>query len=217
MKWSESCWKKIQPIYSEILNMPFITQLTEGSLPLEQFQYYIRQDSAYLENFGRALSLIAARAHNVEDILAFSRFAEGAIVVENALHESFFEEYNIEKNTQISPITHHYAHFLKSTAALDQVEIAMAAVLPCFWIYKAVGDVIFSNQNGQKNPYQKWIETYSGEDFGVLVNQAINICDRVAENCTEQQQKRMYDAFYTATELEFMFWDSASNLRKWHF
>ena len=217
MKWSETTWERIKPIYSEILNMPFITKLTDGSLPMEQFQYYIRQDSAYLENFGRALSLIAARAHEVEDILSFSRFAEGAIVVENALHESFFNEYNIEKNTQISPVTHHYTHYLKSTAALDQVEIAMAAVLPCFWIYKAVGDVIYNNQNNLENPYKKWIETYSGEEFGILVEQAITICDRVAATCTTVQRERMHEAFYTATKLEFMFSDSASNLRKWSF
>ena len=217
MKWSEATWERIQPIYSQILSMPFITQLTDGSLPLEQFKYYIRQDATYLENFGRALSLIAARAHEVEDILAFSRFAEGAIVVENALHESFFKKYAIKKDAEISPVTHHYTHYLKSTAALDQVEVAMAAVLPCFWIYKAVGDVIYSNQSNEKNPYKNWIDTYSGEEFSLLVEQAINNCDRVSETCTPEQQERMHNAFATASKLEFMFWESASNLVKWPF
>ena len=217
MSWSKESWKRIEGIYTEILNMPFITQLTEGTLPLEQFQFYVLQDSSYLENFGRALALIAARAHDVEDILTFTRFAEGAIVVENALHESFFKEFNIDKSGPIGPTSHHYAHFLKSTAALDQVEVAMAAVLPCFWIYKKVGDEILKNQKTKNNPYQKWIDTYAGEEFGILVDQAIKTCDRVAATCTSQQQERMHAAFYTASQLEFMFWDSASALRKWPF
>ena len=217
MSWSKASWQRIEGIYSEILKMPFITQLTDGTLPLEQFQFYVLQDSSYLENFGRALALIAARAHDVEDILTFTRFAEGAIVVENALHESFFKEFQIDKSGPVGPTSHHYAHFLKSTAALDQVEVAMAAVLPCFWIYKKVGDVIYEKQKQQNNPYQKWIDTYAGEEFGVLVEQAIAACDRVAASCTAQQQERMHHAFYTASQLEFMFWDSASALHSWPF
>ena len=46
----------------------------------------------------------------------------------------------------MQPVCHHYVHFLKSTAALDAVEIAMAAVLPCFWIYQKVGDYIYDNK-----------------------------------------------------------------------
>ena len=217
MSWSKASWQRIECIYSEILKMPFITQLTDGTLPLEQFQFYVLQDSSYLENFGRALALIAARAHDVEDILTFTRFAEGAIVVENALHESFFKEFHIDRTGAVGPTSHHYVHFLKSTAALDQVEVAMAAVLPCFWIYKKVGDVIYEKQKQQNNPYQKWIDTYAGEEFGVLVEQAIAACDRVAASCTAQQQERMHHAFYTASQLEFMFWDSASDLHSWPF
>ena len=99
MKWSNTSWNNIQSIYDKIIEMPFINQLANGTLPLDQFQFYIQQDSIYLENFGRALALIAARAHEVDDVLTYTRFAEGAIVVENALHESFFKEFKISRKT----------------------------------------------------------------------------------------------------------------------
>ena len=86
----------------------------------------------------------------------------------------------------------------------------MAAVLPCFWIYKKVGDYIYENQSVKNNPYQQWIETYAGEEFGLLVDQAINCCDRVAETCSDNQKELMHKAFYTASQLEYNFWDSAS-------
>ncbi|MEZ7496260.1 thiaminase II [Leeuwenhoekiella aequorea] len=215
MKWSNTSWNNIQSIYDKIIEMPFINQLANGTLPLDQFQFYIQQDSIYLENFGRALALIAARAHEVDDVLTYTRFAEGAIVVENALHESFFKEFKISKTHDVSPVCHHYIHYLKSTAALDQVEVAMAAVLPCFWIYKKVGDYIYENQSVKNNPYQQWIETYAGEEFGLLVDQAINCCDRVAETCSDNQKELMHKAFYTASQLEYNFWDSASKLKRW--
>ena len=146
MSWSKETWQTIRPIYNRIIEMPFITELMDGSLPLEKFQFYMSQDSAYLENFGRALALIAARASDTENTLAFLQFAENAIIVENALHESYFKEFGISEKAIIQPACHHYIHFLKSTAALKNLEVAMAAVLPCFWIYKEVGDYIYENQ-----------------------------------------------------------------------
>ncbi|GHA30532.1 aminopyrimidine aminohydrolase [Salinimicrobium marinum] len=215
MKWTAKVWKEIEPIYRKIIEMPFIEELQNGTLPLEKFQFYMAQDAFYLENFARSLALIGARSQDTSHALAFIRFAEGAIVVEKALHDSYFQEYGLTERRSISPTTHHYIHFLKSTSALDQVEVAMAAVLPCFWIYKEVGDYIYKNQISAKNPYQKWINTYAGEEFEELVINAKNICDEIADNCTESQQELMTQAFISASRLEFMFWDSAYRLNNW--
>lgn len=215
MTWSTKVWEQIQPTYQKILQMPFITELMQGSLALEKFQFYMAQDAHYLEHFGRALALIAARAYAVQDCLAFIEFAKGAIVVENALHEAYFKDFNLQDRGEIQPTCHHYAHFLKSTASLDSIEVAMAAVLPCFWIYKEVGDYIYKHQGTTPNPYQKWIDTYAGKEFGTVVEQAISICDRIAANTTFAQQTAMAEAFKTASYLEFQFWDSAYQLKKW--
>lgn len=214
MKWSSKAWTQIAPIYRSIIDMPFIRELMDGTLPMEKFQFYIAQDSLYLESFGKALAMIAARAGSAEDSLAFIRFAEGAIVVERDMHASYFRRFHITDRAYPEPACHHYSHFLKSVAALDAVEVAMAAVLPCFWIYKEVGDYIYAH-HVRNNPYQKWIDTYAGEEFGASVAQAIDICDSAASQCTEKQQQAMTDAFVTASRLEYQFWDGAYHLRKW--
>lgn len=168
MNWSNNAWEQIQPIYNTILKMPFITELMDGTLPVGKFQFYMAQDSHYLEHFGRSLSIIASRIQDITDTLAFIQFAEGAIVVENALHESYFKDFNLTGKGVMQPACHHYAHTLKSTATLANIEVAVAAVLPCFWIYREVGNFIYRNQNSINNPYQKWIDTYAGEDFDAL-------------------------------------------------
>jgi len=215
MKWSDHTWNMTSEIYNRILTMPFITQLAAGTLDIEKFKFYMEQDANYLEYFGRTLSLVAARVHDIAHVLQFIRFAEGAIVVENELHESYFEEFGIEKKAPLSPTCHHYIHFMQSTAALAQVETAMAAVLPCFWIYKKVGDFILESQDTIHNPYQNWINTYAGDEFGLLVQKAIDICDKAAEQCTLAQQEKMTEAFITASRLEWAFWNSAWEQEKW--
>lgn len=215
MKWSEQTWQTIEHHYQSILEMPFIKELSDGTLPQEKFRFYMAQDSLYLEHFGRTLSLIAAKIPDLQDVLSFMRFAENAIIVENALHESYFIDFGVTEKGILEPACHHYIHFLRSTAALESVEIAVAAVLPCFWIYREVGDYIYNNQNAINNPYQKWIDTYGGDEFSVAVDQAIAICNRLAENSTEEVRKKMSEAFLMASRMEFHFWEAAYELKTW--
>lgn len=215
MKWSAEAWAAAAPIYEEILRLPFIEELRAGTLAQAKFQFYLAQDSHYLAHFGRALALLGARAPALADALAFIRFAEGAVVVESALHQSYFQDFGVVDTGQPEPACHHYVHFLKSSAALDAVETAMAAVLPCFWIYQEVGAAIYRTQQHPANPYQQWINTYAGDEFGALVQQAIAICDRAADQATPAQRATMTAAFVTASRLEWQFWDAAYRDWRW--
>jgi len=215
MKWSETAWQQALPIYNRITTMPFITELAAGTLNIEKFKYYMQQDAHYLEYFARTLSVIAAKVTDVTTMLDFVRFAEGAIVVERALHDGYFKQYNVKERAPISPTCHHYVHFMQSTAYAADVAVAMAAVLPCFWIYKKVGDHILEIQTQNNNPYADWIGTYAGEEFGLIVDKAIALCNTAAAQATPAQQQAMTSAFVRASQLEFGFWDSAYNVEKW--
>lgn len=215
MKWSENAWAAALPVYNDIINMPFIKELAAGTLDVEKFSYYLQQDAHYLEYFARALAIISAKARNVDTMLDFLRFSEGAIVVERALHDSYFKEYVIAERATMSPACHHYVHYLQSTVYMADSAVGMAAVLPCFWIYKKVGDHILSIANTKDNPYSNWIATYAGEEFGLLVDKAIAICDSAAEVATDEQLQLMTEAFIMASRLEYDFWDSAYRLEKW--
>jgi thiaminase/transcriptional activator TenA len=107
-----------------------------------------------------------------------------------------------------------YTNFLLSTAALQPDEEAIAAVLPCFWIYQEVGRYIAQHAIGN-HPYQKWIDLYSGEDFAKAVASAIAIADEVAEATTPAMRERMVSAFTMSSRLEWVFWDSAYRKEQW--
>lgn len=215
MKWSDTAWQEALPIYNSITEMPFIAELAAGTLDVGKFKYYLQQDAHYLEYFARSLAIIAAKVRDVDTMLDFIRFSEGAVVVERALHDSYFKDYGLTERADVSPACHHYIHYLQSTVYMADYAIGMAAVLPCFWIYKRVGDYILETQDEENNPYKNWIDTYAGEEFGILVNKAILLCDMAADSATEQQRLLMREAFLAASRLEYMFWDSAYRLEKW--
>jgi thiaminase (transcriptional activator TenA) len=215
MKWSKQAWERVRPIYNQILSMPFNTELSNGSLPEEKFIFYLAQDAYYLLEFGRTLSTISGRMQDADLVMAFAGFSTGAIFAERSLHESYFVEFGLASEVQPTPSTLLYTNYILSQAAYANVEIAIAAVLPCFWIYKAVGDYIFAQQNGNENPYQRWIDMYAGIEFAAAVEKAIDITDELAAQANAVTQQKMLDAFEMATRLEWMFWDSAYELEKW--
>jgi len=98
----------------------------------------------------------------------------------------------------------------------ESVEVGIAAVLPCFTIYKEVGDFIVKMQNNHgSNPYQSWIETYASDEFADAVQQAIDIANTYALTASPENLAKMEEAFLKTSKLEYMFWDSAYQQEAW--
>lgn len=214
MKWSEEAWKAIGPIYKGIQKMPFISELINGSLEEEKFLFYLKQDAVYLSDYGKVLTGIAAKLNEFKHVEAFINFAGDSVAMEKELHESFFKDI-WSNQTKASPACLLYTSYLMKQLHFAPVEVSVAAVLPCFWIYKEVGDYILANQVEGDNPYQSWIDTYGGEEFAAAVRLAISIADELAEQCTPKQREAMTEAFVMCSRFEWMFWNSAYNKEQW--
>jgi thiaminase (transcriptional activator TenA) len=207
-------WGAAAPIYDAILRLPFNIELAAGTLDRDRFRFYIFQDSLYLADFARALAIVGARSGDVATMLDHLRFAEGAVMVERALHESYFEEFGVPEGLGQSPTCAFYTNFLLATAAHRSLEEAVGALLPCFWIYREVGNAIH-RRAAPDNPYRRWIDTYAGEEFAASVDRAIAITDEVAATAGEAARDAMRAAYVTSSRLEWMFWDSAYRMERW--
>jgi len=216
--FSREAWERNAAVYERIRSMLFNAELAAGTLSEARFKHYITQDAHYLVGFGRALTLAAAKAPNPDRVVQFAKSAEGAIVVERALHGSFFQQYAITPDafaqTPLSPACHHYVSFLLATAYGEPYDVLLGALLPCFWIYAEVGRDIHARAK-PGNPYQAWIDTYAGEEFHAAVRAVIAATDEAAALASADVRARMHAAFTRATQLEWMFWDSAYRLEQW--
>lgn len=220
MRFSERAWSRIEPLYQEILAMPFNQELAAGTLSRERFIHYMLQDAHYLINFGKALAVTGARAPHPDAMIQFTHSAEACVVVERALHEGFFKDFDIDPAavaaTKPSPTCSHYVSYLLATAHNAPYEVSVAALLPCFWIYGEVGKHLLKIA-ADKNPYQAWIDTYADEAFEDGIRKVIAIADDVAAATTPVIEEQMFEAFERASLLEWMFWDSAYRLEAWPF
>ena len=214
MKFSREAWDAVAPLYQKVLEHPFNRELSEGTLEKPRFQFYMKQDSLYLVDFARALAIAASKAETPEDIVLLLDFSKGAIVAERGLHQHYFELFDIQLDVEKAPGCFSYTNFLISTCTHKSYAEGIAALLPCFWIYREVGLHIHS-QASEANPYQKWIDTYSGDEFSKIVDDAIDLTDRVADKVNPEQREQMLNAFVLSTRLEWMFWESAYREEPW--
>ena len=194
MTFSQNAWSSVESIYQAIIDHPFNLELAAGTLDREKFQFYMKQDALYLVDFARALALSASKAPNPNDLVLLLEFSKGAIVAEKSLHEYYFEHFDITLDVERAPSCFTYTHFLIASVSHHGYETGIAALLPCFWIYREVGKHIHANSE-PGNPYQQWIDTYSGDEFATIVQNAIDLTDRVAEEANKNQRAAMQEAF----------------------
>ncbi|PWB18542.1 thiaminase II [Comamonas sp. JNW] len=218
MSFCQALWQANQALYQRTLDHPFNRELAAGSLSVERFRHYMIQDAHYLVAYGRALAVAAAKADQAEGVVQFANAANEAVAEERKLHDGFMRDFGITPQhfaaTPLTPACHHYTSFLLANSWSQSYPVALAGLLPCFWIYAEVGrDIHARSQPG--NPYQAWVDTYASEEFHAAVRGVIATIDRVAESADSATRTRMAEAYRYSAELEWMFWDSAYQLGSW--
>jgi thiaminase/transcriptional activator TenA len=218
MPFTAELWSSIEGIYEAIRRHPFLRGLTDGSLPAESFRFYAVQDALYLRDFARALSLAAARAPEDEWIIMFNEHAAGALKVERVLHDSFFQAWGLTPAavaaTPMAPTNLAYTSYLLAVAYGAPFPEAVAALLPCYWIYWEVGKEL--EGKGSPDPlYARWIGTYAAGEFGEVVRAVLAATDRVAERLRASERDAMRRHFVTTSRYEWMFWDMGHRREDW--
>jgi thiaminase (transcriptional activator TenA) len=216
--FTSTLWQAIAPIYRAILAHPFVAGLTDGSLPREAFRFYAVQDALYLREFARGLSVAAARAPREEWIIMLNEHAAGALRVERTLHESFFKEFGLSPEevaaTPLAPTNAAYTSYLLAVADGRPFHEAVAALLPCYWIYWEVGKTL--EHAGSRDPlYARWIGTYASEEFGAVVRDVLACVDTLAATLREEDRETMRRHFVTTSRYEWMFWDMGWRREAW--
>ena len=216
--FSERIWQRTSPMRDAIHALPFNTELAAGTLARDKFQFYIIQDSLYLDQYSRALAIAGARGPNAATLREFGHYAIGAIAVEQALHERYLREFGVDPaqfaQSEPSPDCLGYTSFLMAAAYHEPWEILVAALLPCFWLYWDVGTTI-ARAARPDNPYRAWIDTYADDGFGEAVRAVIATTDAAAEATTPAIRDRMATAFIRSCQFEWLFWDGAWRRRSW--
>jgi thiaminase/transcriptional activator TenA len=215
---TDELWSAIEPVYDEILAHPFLAGLTDGTLPRQAFRHFVVQDSHYLRDYARALAVCAAKAPGEAEVRAFADDAVGAIAAEQGMHAEFLTAFGDTAEQAaaepVMPTTRAYTSYLLATVYGGSFAEAVAAVLPCYWIYARVGERLLAASSPEPL-YAKWIATYGDEQFQSVVRRVLDLTDRLGTEISPAERRRMVEHFTTTSKYEWMFWDAAWRGETW--
>ena len=204
--WTAALWAAGGETWRQILDLPFVRALGDGTLDEDLFSFYLDQDALYLRDYSRALATLSARADTAEAQVHWAAGAHEAIAAESQLHEGWLA--NRARLGGPSPITMGYTNFLRASAAGDDYVVGAAAILPCYWLYEEVGAVL-SSQNHPDHPYAEWLSLYGGEEFAAEVERSLAEVERAFEAASPAQRVRAARAYLSACVYEREFFDQA--------
>ncbi len=87
------------PIWEAQFHHPFVQGIGAGTLPLEPFAHWVRQDYLYLIEYARLFAIGAARAPDLESMGRHAELAQATLHTEMELHRSYAAEFGITRRS----------------------------------------------------------------------------------------------------------------------
>jgi thiaminase/transcriptional activator TenA len=216
--WSQALKEAAWPVWEAIFAHPFVTGLSDDTLPADRFRYFLGQDYVYLQDFSRVLAMGAARTPHRADEPLFLRHALTVHEVEADLHRSLAPAYGLTADdlaaTPPGPVTVAYTDHLVRAAWSRPFAVLVAAVLPCYWIYREVGRRLAARPLPDTPAYREWITTYAGDPYGQAVDELLAVTDRLGERLDPETARAGQVAFWRSSRYEWLFWEQAWSLEQ---
>lgn len=199
--------RKAEPILTKILLLPFNQQLAAGDLKQDRFDYYLVQDVWYLKNLSRVLRQLADKTP--ESTFSTLGLADYIKMAEQLTNEQLISPNSlfyllVSTSIDKTAISNYVEHLDK--ACSRSFGEALAACIPCFWLYQQLGELLPISTENQNKVYKSWLSTYTDEEFIAKTNELIALFSSLDSDLYNQQA--VHDAFMTSLQHEHDFFAS---------
>jgi thiaminase/transcriptional activator TenA len=218
-RFSDELRRLAEPVWEAQHAHPFVRGIGDGSLELERFAFWVRQDYLFLIEYCRLFGLAAARAPDLETIQRFADLLQSTARTEMDLHRAYAREFGIGEAElaaeRMAPATRAYTDFLLRVATTGDFAELAAALLPCMWGFSEIGQRLQAAGLPAEPRYARWVEMYADPEFAALAGWCRELVDRLSAGAPEPQRERMAEAFLTSSRYELLFWQMAWTLERW--
>lgn len=210
-------------IWTALHRHPFITELAEGTLPLDRFRFFLEQDNFYLEEYGRCLAMGAAKSRTERELRYFTVDLNQVLDAEIPSNRELLAKV-IELGAQdrggsiaMAPANVAYTSYMQALSLRGGPLEIMAALLPCSWSYVEIATALLERTDTTHPAYGGWIGYFSRPEVVDMVAQMRQDFDElvVHEATSEKRWRDVADIFATSSRLERGFWQMAYTLEQW--
>jgi thiaminase/transcriptional activator TenA len=219
MSYSQELRAKAAAIW-DAFNHPFVRGIGDGSLPIEKFRFYIRQDYVFLIEFSRVLALASARAVDLDVMSRFASLLDAMLNGEMELHRGYCGRFGISRadleTTAAAPVTHAYTRHLLAVAHSGTVAEIAASLIPCQLGYAEIGRMLAARGEPASQPlYAEWIRIYASAEVQEIAAWSCALLDRLVEDGGVAERTRISEIFMASSRYEYLFWEMAYSMQDW--
>lgn len=205
-------------LWGAIFDLPFVREIGDGTLSKDRFRYFVEQDILYLDAFTKTLTRAAAWSESREPRVLLIDHVAGVLSRELGPHAHRAMELGIDvealRGREPAPVTVAYVDHLLRVAESGPLGDAIAAVLPCYWVYQRVGERL-AETPPEEPLYREWVHFYASSDFREATAQQLALLDTLAADANDAAGERMARWFRRSLRYEWMFWDQAYREAGW--
>lgn len=207
------------PIWEAQYQHPFVWGIGDGSLDVDRFGFWLRQDYLFLIDYSRLFATAVLRAPDLDAMTRFAALLHETMTREMNLHRSYVAGFGItaqdlERETR-APTTQGYTDFLLRTATTGDYAELLGALLPCMWGYSGIGIRLAEQGLPDDERYRSWIEVYADPEFAELARWCRQLTDDACAGLPEPALARAEAAFITSSRYELAFWEMAWSRETW--
>ncbi|GAF11887.1 thiaminase II [Bacillus sp. JCM 19046] len=220
MTFSKRIRERADSIWAASHQHPFVQGIGHGTLPLDSFKYYMRQDYKYLIDYARVMALGSVLAPDLNTMSGFAKALDETLNTEMELHRSYAARLGISRQeleeTVPGPVTLAYSGVMMAEAQKGSIAELIASILPCAWSYYEIGTELAKIPGATEHEYYgEWVKMYASKEFGAIAEWLIETLDGLAESKSEEELNRIEQIFLNTSRYEYMFWDMAYHQQSW--
>lgn len=200
--------EKIIQVYNQIIYHPFIQQMINGTLDRWRFTYYMENNIPYLEIYSKCSNLIN-QSINQKYKAYFKEYTDYCGDYTNHMNQILTENSGYITGHRIQALEEYTKHLIHCCIH-KQVGVAIAAFLPCEWVFMELGKHFNTNSNS-KSSYKFWFEPLIEQEYIQRVDSLIDIFYEFTEEASFVIKNEMLEAFYKSTILELDFFNDSYN------
>ena len=194
---------------------PFVKQLGDGSLALDKFQYYLKQDYVFLINYCKVLAIASSKSSTEEMMRKWVSLLNETLNSEMDLHRNFCNEFGISldqlEKTVADSSTNNYCNFLIKNANENSEKFIAVSLLPCQWGYQEIAQNFVKNNLNTQSFHKTWIDSYSSKEYQEVTEWLKNYVDEIGKSSSQNEIEKYHKLFVLGIEYEIGFWESAWN------
>ena len=220
MKTTEQLLAATKDIWAQYDVHPFVQGIADGTLDVEKFRYYLKQDYLYLEEYTKLFGIGMAKAKSPETAEIFVRYIRLLTETELDIHRGYFGRLQLcraelEETERALDNLSYTSYMLRVAYEEGEAEI-LTATLSCALSYEKIArNMVRNHPDAVQHPfYGEWVRGYLSATYSRGNVLLLDTIDRLTEHYTVEQKRHLQDIFVACSRYELAFWDLAWEMRR---